>query len=41
MWTEDEGDDIAESAMEEDDDGGLTKTELVDGLIASVSYRCS
>lgn len=36
MWTDEHGDDITEDTLEEDNDGGLTKHELVDGLIAAV-----
>lgn len=38
MWSIDDGEDSVASTVGDDDDGGLMKKDLVDGLIAAVRF---
>lgn len=38
MWSTDDGEDSVASTVGDEDDGGLMKKDLVDGLIAAVRF---
>jgi hypothetical protein len=39
MWSTEDEDEQGDAAMEDEDNAGLSKKELVDGLVAAVRYE--
>lgn len=39
MWSTEDEDEQGDAAMEDEDDAGLSKKELVDGLVAAVRHE--